>query len=158
VGTVNLREGVGLALERSTFHFHPPRSDPALISYFRLRSTTGLEAKSAFSVVHSSVNAFRKINRLQRFLHRFLRPSPVTSRKDLVYTTASAVIDTTQLPLFLRFIPRHPPHAPQCRPRIYGPLWWYATQNKLPPAPWWKFKNLSEYSWGVARMLSWITV
>ena len=135
-----------------------PALTQALISYFRLRSITGLEARCAFSVVHSSVNAFRKINCLQRFLHRFHRSSSVTSREDLVYTTASAVIGAKQLPLFLRFVPRHLPHAQQCRPRIYGPLRWHATQSKLPPASWRKCKNLFEYSWGMARMPSWITV
>jgi len=52
MSTVNLGEGVGLVLERGTFYFHPLRSDPALISYFRLRSITGQEAERA---LHSAL-------------------------------------------------------------------------------------------------------
>jgi len=36
VDTVNLGEGVGLMLEQGTFHFCPPRSDPALIIFLAL--------------------------------------------------------------------------------------------------------------------------
>ena len=38
-------------LERGTFHLYPPHSDPTLISYFQLRSTTGVEAKRGLSAV-----------------------------------------------------------------------------------------------------------
>jgi len=95
------RRGVGLPLERSTFLFHPSRSDLALIPYFRLRSATGLEAKRGLSTVHSPTNAFHKIDRLQRFLHRFHKSSPSTR---ISFTlSASAVIGTTRLPFFPRF-------------------------------------------------------
>ena len=93
-------------LERGTFRFYSLRSNPVLTSYFRLCSTTGLEAERALSVVHS-VNTSRKINRPRRFLHRSHKYSPPAR---IPFTlSASAIIGATQLPLFLRFgCPRIP--------------------------------------------------
>ena len=51
---------VGLMLEHGTFHFCP-----ALIPYFRLCIITGPETKRTLPAVHSSMNAFRKINHPQ---------------------------------------------------------------------------------------------
>ena len=89
------------ALERGTFHFRPPCSDPTLISYFRLHSITGQEAKRVLPIVHFPTNDFHKTNRPQGSLHRFHKSSPST-RISFTLST-SAVIGTTRLPLFLRF-------------------------------------------------------
>lgn len=128
---VNLGEGVGLMPERGTFHFYPPRFDPTLISCFRLRSTTGLEAKRALPAAHSSTNSFRKIDRLQRFLHRFHKPSPPTR---IPFTlSASVVIGATQLPPFRRF---GCPWIPTARTAISSAhIWTVAATHYLKQAP-----------------------